>query len=176
MSLHRTGRHTLRQILSYIAYYGMAQHLPWSIQPLGGTAKRVRAAACRNLFDAFGQGVNVEQGAWFGSGAGIRVGDRSSIGKDARLMGPCTLGADVMMGPGCFVLSGAHNHSDLTVPMNTQGMAPDRPIVVEDDVWIGAAAVLLPGVRVGRGAIVAAGAIVTRDVEPYTVVGATLPS
>ena len=51
------------------------------------------------------------------------------------------------------------------------GRVLDAPIVIEDDVWIGAAAVILPGVVVGRGAIVAAGAVVTSSVDPYTVVG-----
>ncbi|WP_366917697.1 DapH/DapD/GlmU-related protein [uncultured Pseudokineococcus sp.] len=47
---------------------------------------------------------------------------------------------------------------------------PERPIVIDDDVWIGAACILLPGRRVGRGAVVGAGSVVTRDVPPYTVV------
>jgi galactoside O-acetyltransferase len=51
------------------------------------------------------------------------------------------------------------------------GRVADAPIVIEDDVWIGAAAVILPGVVVGRGAIVAAGAVVTSSVDPYAVVG-----
>jgi galactoside O-acetyltransferase len=51
------------------------------------------------------------------------------------------------------------------------GRNVDKAVAIEDDVWIGAAAVILPGVVVGRGAIVAAGAVVTTSVEPYTVVG-----
>lgn len=50
------------------------------------------------------------------------------------------------------------------------GKVVDAPVVIEDDVWVGAASVILPGVVVGRGAIVAAGAVVTSAVEPYTVV------
>ena len=46
----------------------------------------------------------------------------------------------------------------------------DRPIVIEDDVWLGAGAIVLPGVTIGRGAVVAAGAVVTKSVEPFTVV------
>jgi acetyltransferase-like isoleucine patch superfamily enzyme len=48
-----------------------------------------------------------------------------------------------------------------------------KPIVIEDDVWIGAHAVILPGVTIGRGAVVGAGSIVTRDVEPYSIVVGT---
>ncbi len=50
------------------------------------------------------------------------------------------------------------------------GMVPKRPIVIEDDAWIGFNAIVLKGVRIGRGAVVAAGAVVTRDVPPFTVV------
>jgi len=51
------------------------------------------------------------------------------------------------------------------------GHTVDAPIVIEDDVWVGAAAVVLPGVTIGRGSIVGAGAVVTRDVPPDTIVG-----
>lgn len=46
-----------------------------------------------------------------------------------------------------------------------------EPVVIEDEGWVGANAVVLPGVRIGRGAVVAAGAVVTKDVAPYTIVG-----
>ncbi|MDU0967917.1 MAG: DapH/DapD/GlmU-related protein [Actinomycetaceae bacterium] len=52
-----------------------------------------------------------------------------------------------------------------------RGVLTTAPIHVGDDVWIGAKAVILPGVTIGEGAVVAAGAVITRDVEPYTVVG-----
>ena len=51
-----------------------------------------------------------------------------------------------------------------------RGLKDDAPVVVEDDVWIGAGAIILKGVTVRRGSIVAAGAVVTRDVEPYSIV------
>ena len=50
------------------------------------------------------------------------------------------------------------------------GITEDAPVVIEDDVWIGAGAIVLPGVTVGRGSIVAAGAVVTRSIEPHTIV------
>jgi maltose O-acetyltransferase len=55
--------------------------------------------------------------------------------------------------------------------MNRQGNTEKRPVEIGDDVWIGARAVLLPGVKVGDGAVIAAGAIVTKEVAPYTIVG-----
>ena len=51
------------------------------------------------------------------------------------------------------------------------GVTEDAPVAIEDDVWIGAGAIVLPGVTIGRGAIVGAGAVVTADVEPFAIVG-----
>lgn len=160
-----------RRAAHYALYYGLARQLPWSINPGGHLWKRVRARACRGLFDSCGEDVNIEQGAWFGSGRGIEVGDRSGIGKDARLLGPVTIAADVMMGPSCILLASTHAYTSVAVPMNRQGMGKKQRILIEDDVWIGAASVILPGIRLGQGSIIAAGAVVTRDVDPYTVVG-----
>jgi acetyltransferase-like isoleucine patch superfamily enzyme len=62
-----------------------------------------------------------------------------------------------------------HGFSDVDKPMSHQGYT-NAPIVIEDDVWVGFQAVILPGVTIGHGSIVGAGAVVTKDVEPYTVV------
>lgn len=164
-----TGR--IDRALRYAVYYGIARRLPWSIRPGGSLGRRLRYWTCRGLFDSCGDSVNVEHGAWFGSGRGIAVGDRSALGLDALVMGPCVLGNDVMMGPRCLVLSRNHRTTDLSVPMNQQGLTADAPVVVENDVWIGANVTLLPGVRLGTGSIVAAGAVVTRDVSSHAIVG-----
>jgi len=122
------------------------------------------------MLDDCGDDVNVEHGAWFGSGKGVQLGDRSDIGMDALVIGPVVIGADVMMGPRCILLAAQHETSSTTVPMNKQGFRPDRPIVIEDDVWIGAGTIILPGRRIGTGSIVGAGSVVASDVPPYTVV------
>jgi maltose O-acetyltransferase len=64
-----------------------------------------------------------------------------------------------------------HETRSVDVPMVLQGRVRRPPTVIEDDEWIGTRALIMPGVRVGRGAIVGAGAVVTRDVDPFTVVG-----
>ncbi|MEJ5944700.1 DapH/DapD/GlmU-related protein [Pseudokineococcus basanitobsidens] len=139
--------------------------------PGGSVGRRARLAACRRLFASCGEHVNVEQGAWFGSGRDVIIGHRSGIGKDALVMGPVTIGDDVMMGPRVLVLGRNHVVDDTARPMREQGLGEARPVVIEDDVWIGAGAVLLPGRRIGRGSVVAAACVVTKDVAPYSVVG-----
>ena len=54
--------------------------------------------------------------------------------------------------------------------MNTQGLTDDRPVIIEDDVWLGANVTVTAGVRVGRGSVLAAGCVVTRDVPAYSIV------
>ncbi|GAA4976425.1 acyltransferase [Kineococcus glutinatus] len=159
-----------RRALAAAAYLGFARHLPWSPRPGGRAARRIRAALARRMLDGCGRDVNVEHGAWFGSGRGIVLGDRSAIGMDALVIGPVTIGADVMMGPRCVLLAAGHETASLELPMAQQGFRPERTIVIEDDVWIGAGVTILPGRRIGRGSVVGAASVVTVDVPPYTVV------
>jgi maltose O-acetyltransferase len=121
------------------------------------------------MLDFCGDRVNIEHGAWFGSGKGVRLGDRSDIGMDALVIGPIDIGNDVLMGPRCILLASSHTTRDVQVPINQQGFDEDRVIVIEDDVWIGAGTVILPGVRIGKGAIIGAGAVVSRDVPALSV-------
>lgn len=97
----------------------------------------------------------------------LRIGSDTGIGEFCvlRANGGLTIGDRVQIAAGAILTTRGHPEA---IPRN--GRTVDASIVVEDDVWIGAGAVVLPGVRVGRGAIVAAGAVVTRDVEPMTVV------
>jgi maltose O-acetyltransferase len=164
-------RPSLKRMLKFAVYYGVADKLPYSLTAgFGPMAKRVRRWAAEDLFDHAGGRINIEKGAWFGSGRGISVGDRSGLGLDCLVMGPLTLGRDVMVGPRCMFISQAHNTGDVSLPMTDQGMAEDRPIVVEDDVWFGAAVIVLPGVRVGHGSVIGAGSIITKDVPPFACV------
>lgn len=160
-----------RKALKYAAYYGFAQKLPYSESPTGSLARKVRHWCASGLFDFAGENLNINAGAAFGSGKGVSVGHRSDIGLDCRIMGSARIGDDVMMGPRCLLISTDHHFADATRPMNQQGLTQDRPIVIDDDVWLGAGVIVLRGVHIGTGAIVAAGAVVTKDVPAYAIVG-----
>ncbi|TFG98240.1 MAG: acyltransferase [Myxococcales bacterium] len=86
---------------------------------------------------------------------------------DAR--GGLTLGNDVLIGPNAVLLTSQHHWRDPSRPIVVQGheMAPTR---IGDDVWIGANAVVLPGVHIATGTVVGAGAVVTEDTQPYSIV------
>jgi maltose O-acetyltransferase len=152
-------------------YHLFARHLPVSYNPfLGRPAKRLRYYCCKRLFDRCGKDVNVEHGVDFGTGNGLEIGDHSGLGIDSRI-GTAKIGNDVMMGSEVTIITNKYNYSDLTKPMRVQGLSPPRSVVIEDDVWIGVHAIILPGRRIGRGAIIGAGSLVTKDVPPYAIVG-----
>jgi len=122
-----------------------------------------------------GDGASVESGCTLlCPGAPLRLGRRCYLNKNVRLGSagdaPLSLGDNVMVGPNVVMDTSRHNDARTDVPMKDQGLAY-APILVGDDVWIGANVVITCGVTVGRGSIVGAGAVVTRDVPEFAVVG-----
>ena len=101
----------------------------------------------------------------------IRIGRDSLIGElnVLRGQGGITIGDRVYTSPLVQMLAVNHVFDDPSTPMVNQGITA-QGIIIEDDAWIGAGAVITDGVKVGRHAVVAAGSVVTRDVAPYTVV------
>lgn len=104
-------------------------------------------------------------------GEGLRMGDHSNIGAYAFIgcSGFIDIGSNVMMGPRVTLLAESHNSASTERPIKEQGVTRSS-IRIEDDCWIGAGSQVLPGVTVGRGSIIGAGAVVSRDVPAYSVV------
>ncbi|NLL71243.1 MAG: acetyltransferase [Epulopiscium sp.] len=152
-------------------YYFIARHLPASDAWYSLGAKKIRRALCRRIFPYASKTCNIEHGAFFGSGKDIRIGERSGLGLHCRVQGPLTIGNHVMMGPDVLIYTRNHQIQNAQIPMMDQGDGPTKPVVIEDDVWIGARVIILPGVTIGTGSVVGAGAVVTKDVEPYSIVG-----
>ena len=100
----------------------------------------------------------------------VIIGDHTRIGIHNTIIGPVSIGSHVNLAQGITVTALNHNFSDTTKRIDEQGISTN-PVTIEDDVWIGANAVILPGVTIGRHAVVAAGAVVTTDVLENTVVG-----
>lgn len=148
--------------------YGFAQYLPESTAAVKIGQKQLRALCGRLILAKCGCKVNIEKGAKFGSS--VELGNHSGIGVNARICGRCIIGSDVMMGPECMIYTFNHCVDRIDIPMNRQGFTKEKPVIIEDDVWIGARVTILPGVHIGKGSIVAAGAVVTHDVLPYSIV------
>ena len=100
----------------------------------------------------------------------VLIGNHTRIGIHDTIIGPVTIGNHVNLAQGITVTALNHNFKDTSLRIDEQGFST-KPIVIEDDVWIGANAVILPGVTIGKHVVVAAGAVVTKDVPDNTIVG-----
>jgi acetyltransferase-like isoleucine patch superfamily enzyme len=120
---------------------------------------------------SLGQYSVVESGACINNAVGdVIIGDHTRIGLHNTVIGPVTIGNHVNLAQGITVTALNHNVNDITKTIGEQGVTT-KQVVIKDDVWIGANAVILPGVTIGRHSVVAAGAVVTKDVPDYTIVG-----
>ena len=149
--------------------YLFASHLPESFFWINFGQKPIRAFCGKLILAKCGKGVNIEKGANFPSA--VELGDNSGIGVRAQINGKAIIGKNVMMGPDVCIHARNHAFDRVDIPMNLQGFTPERPVVIEDDVWIGARVIILPGVHIGTGSVIGAGAVVTKDVPDYAVVG-----
>jgi len=106
------------------------------------------------VFDAshlfVGDNVGLNTGCWVDASGGIFIGHNTRIG------------------PMTVIHSANHRFNRLDIPIYQQGWT-EKPVVIEDDVWIAASCIILPGVRIGRGSVIAAGAVVTHDIPQYSV-------
>ena len=99
----------------------------------------------------------------------VIIGDHTRVGLHNTVIGPVTIGSHVNLAQGITVTALNHNFSETGRRIDEQGISTNH-VIIEDDVWIGANAVILPGVRIGTHSVVAAGAIVTKDVPSHSLV------
>ena len=104
--------------------------------------------------------------------AGIRIGERVNFGVRCTVssVGGVEIGDETLFAGGCYVGGGRYRLADRERSIASQGSYSEGPVTIGAGAWIGAHAVILDGVRVGRGAVVAAGAVVTKDVADFTIV------
>lgn len=103
----------------------------------------------------------------------VSMGDGSSISNNSFLNGSTSgisIGKKVMIAPNCVLVAFDHSYQDLETPMIDQPLV-SAPILIDDDVWIAANCTITKGVHLGRGCIVGANSVVTRDVESFMIVG-----
>lgn len=116
----------------------------------------------------------IKPSSYYGNsvGIGLRIGNNSNIGpyNYVGCSGQITIGDNVLVGQRVHFAAENHVFEDTSRPMRDQGVKSES-ITIEDDCWIGSGSIILDGVTVGKGAIVAAGAVVTHNVPPYKIVG-----
>jgi acetyltransferase-like isoleucine patch superfamily enzyme len=138
-----------------------------------GESAVLHAGAGRDEHIQIGQRCRIAAGAriltW---GGRITLGDECTVNAGTVLYGTggISVGRHVRIAALTTIVASQHIFEDTEVPIARQGFTANG-IVIEDDVWIGAGVCILDGVRVGAGSVIGAGAVVTRDVEPNTIVG-----
>lgn len=100
----------------------------------------------------------------------VTIGDNTRIGIHSTIIGPVCIGHHVNLAQGIVVTALNHQFGNTALRVDQQGIST-KPVVIGNDVWIGANSVILPGVTIGSHCVVAAGAVVTKDVPSNTVVG-----
>ena len=118
-----------------------------------------------------GNNSTIEDYCTVNNGMGeVIIGDRTRIGISSVLIGPITIGNSVILAQHVVASGLNHSYENVNVPIRDQ-KCKAKPIVIEDEAWIGANVVITSGVTIGKHAVVAAGSVVTKNVAPYTVVG-----
>lgn len=181
------GRKILLEIYAYVEFIIFS----WP----GYIGNKLRAWLLRAGTDSMGPNCYVERNCRFRGQKNISMGTQVSIGSNchffsdygmvrignntsfnincninASVGGEIHIGRDCLVGPGVIIHSSNHKFDDLSIPIRFQGHNC-ADIMIGDNVWIGANAIILGGVNVGEGAVIAAGAVVNKDVLKNTIVG-----
>ena len=165
---------------SLFRYFGLRKVTHWTVESLvnmvfsplpilGGS--QIRKLVYKVLLKKRGKGLLTCPGVKLLHSYNIEIGDRCSLSYGTMLhgRGGLTIGDDFTTGPEVLVITTEHNYMDRDRKVLEQGEV-ETPVKIGNDVWCGARATILPGVSLAHGTVVAAGAVVTRDTEPYSVV------
>ena len=152
-------------------FWGLIRPIFWGLSPW--FARRWRLGVLRCIVKAVGgvkilhNTVSLSRKCRVDYPWRLSMGERSSLadGAWAYCLDEISIGNRVCISEDVRLLTGSHSLTSPTFDLMT------RPITIEDNVWVATGAIILPGVTIGEGAVVAAGAVVTKDVEPWTVVG-----
>ena len=131
----------------------------------------------KGLLKSCGRNVSIGSNFIIAGGENITIGDDCAIGPNCvfyAALAPITLGRAVMVSPNVTMITGEHRTDvigeymrnitpEMKLPQN------DKPIIIEDDVWIGSNVTIMKGVTIGRGSIIHAGAVISRKIKPYTI-------
>ncbi len=112
----------------------------------------------------------VEHNVYLSDATKISIGQNCRINENVFIQA-ATIGNNVLIAPNVAILSVSHNHVLIDIPIVDQGDSIPNPPIIEDNVWLGRNVVIMPGVRIGTGSIVGSGAVVTKDVPPFMIVG-----
>ena len=152
----------------YSIYLIVFRHTPEDYRPYSLFFPAIRNFLATQIIDECKGQIKVKTGADFSPF--IKVGLRSDLGTRCMVQSKVTIGDNVMMGPDVKIYSRNHGIDSIDVPMMFQP-SKEYQTIIGNDVWIGANVIILAGVKVGNHCILAAGAIITKDIPDYAIAG-----
>jgi maltose O-acetyltransferase len=159
----------MKRSLALIIYYSIAKRFPTQPVPGWKIGYILRRWLISILAEECGKNVIIKKNAYLGAAHGLKIGDFSQLGENSRIGPQVTIGRNVLMGPDVVLMTTSHAFENPEIPIRLQGSPPVSPIVIEDDVWIGTRVVILPGIRIGKGAIIGANSVVSKSVPPLAI-------
>lgn len=153
-------------------YYGIAQYLPDSYSKLGGRfGNWCRIACCKRIFKRCDNICTIGRKAYFGNGKDVEIGKESGIGPYCKVPNNIKIGDYVMMAPEVLIFRNNHKFDKRGMSVGDQGNTDNPPVEIGDNVWIGQRVIINAGRRIAPGTVIAAGAVVTKDLAPEMVIG-----
>ncbi|MVN22945.1 acyltransferase [Mucilaginibacter arboris] len=148
----------------------------WFVNPFFHKKKQGSMIRRRTRMDVFpfnrfelGQNAVIEDFCTINNGVGnVLIGDKTTIGMSNVLIGPVIIGKNVIIAQNVVISGLNHNYEDVNLPIQAQGVKTAL-VVIEDDCWIGANAVVTAGTTIGKHCVIAAGAVVTKNVPSFSV-------
>ena len=142
-------------------YYLIINKFPNTNYPGGKLFNLVRIFCVRQIFEI---GINnkFHSNIYIGRGNNIKIGDNCQINDNIRFDN-VIIGNNVMIARDCIFIGKVHNYSFLDIPMTEQGSFEPNSTIVEDNVWIGIRSIIMPGIEIKSGSVIAAGSVLTKS-------------
>jgi acetyltransferase-like isoleucine patch superfamily enzyme len=157
--INKLLRFIVNNIINFIKYFPFN----WSMS--------LRSKCYKYILKNVGDSLNIGDGVTINEPYNISIGSRVSIHPNCWIQGygGVSIGSYIGIASGTKIISSIHNFSSIDIPIKNQGITKE-PVVIEDDVWIGANAIIHGNTIIGHGSIISAGASVSGKIEPYSII------
>lgn len=177
-----TGREKLKKIKGIILFLvSLNRIVPVSLNKRifvyvrnipGRTGLLIRYVLFKNLSKSCGDNVSIYEGVYLKGLSNIIIGSNVSIHSMCYIdgTGGLTIGDEVSIAHASTIMTTSHTYNDATIPIKYNN-ATETPVILDNDIWVGAGCRILGGVTIGKRSIIAAGAVINKTVEPNSIVG-----